>query len=392
MRRRAEGALLLLALAAAPAARAEVADRIVLRVNGEIATLVEYEQRKRDRVEQIAQSEIDLAERRRLVEEAGRSTMKEIFEELLVLSRARQLHLEVTPAQIDRAVESSRQRFGIETEAEFQQAIAQSGFTPEDFRRRMAKNLLFNQVFEREVQSQIKVDDEAVARYWNEHPEEFLLPEARRIEEIVVREDSLADEAARRALASDLAARAAQLGSLAEAATAAAAGDAVSAVIDHGWVEAGTLAAELEQAAWATPAGGVSQPVAARGGLHVLRVVEIRAAAPRPLDEVRERIHAKLNQERFDERLKVFLAELADEAYVVESLPADAVGYRSSSASAVDPLRELMRGAAASAAAPETAGGPVPEAPAAPAPTAPGAAEPEAQSPPPPSTPPPGRR
>jgi uncharacterized membrane protein len=107
---------------------------------------------------------------------------------------------------------------------------------------------------------------------------------------------------------------------------------------------------------------------------------------------VRERIHAKLNQERFDERLKVFLAELADEAYVVESLPADAVGYRSSSASAVDPLRELMRGAAASAAAPETAGGPVPAAPAAPAPTAPGAAEPEAQSPPPPSTPPPGRR
>ena len=85
---------------------------------------------------------------------------------------------------------------------------------------------------------------------------------------------------------------------------------------------------------WHGRAPEVRVAVAARGGLHVLRVVEIRAAAPRPLDEVRERIHAKLNQERFDERLKVFLAELADEAYVVESLPADAVGYRSSSASA----------------------------------------------------------
>lgn len=384
MRRRAERALLLLALAAAPAARAEVADRIVLRVNGEIATLVEYEQRKRERVAQSAQSEIDSAERRRLVEEAGRATMKEIFEELLVLSRARQLHLEATPAQIDRAVESSRQRFGIETEADFQQALAQSGMTLEDFRRRITKNLLFNQVFEREVQSQVKVDDEAVARYWSEHAEEFRMPEARRIEEIVVREEALADEAARRALASDIAARAAQGASLAEAATAAAAGDAVSAVIDHGWVEAGTLATELEQAAWQVPAGGVSQPVAARGGLHVLRVVEVRAAAPRPLDEVRERITAKLSQERFDERLKAFLSGLADHAYVVESLPADAVGYRSSSASASDPLRELMRGAEASA--------PTPEAPSAPAPAAPPAAEPEAQSSPPPSTPPPGRR
>jgi hypothetical protein len=120
----------------------------------------------------------------------------------------------------------------------------------------------------------------------------------------------------------------------------------------------------------------VTEPVAARGGLHVLRVAEVRPAAPRPLDEVRERIGAKLRQERFDARLRSFLAELGDKAYVIENLPADAAGYRSSEASAADPLRELMRGAAADAGAPAP----------------PSEAAPEPESPPPAAPPPADRR
>ena len=408
MTRRIERALWLAALALAPAARAEVVDRIVLRVNGEIATLMDYEQRKQDRIDQIAQApDLSLEDRRKLVGEAGKTTMKEIFDELLVLSRARQLHIEVAPAQVDRAVENSKRRFGIEDDADFVQALAQSGLTMEEFRRRMGRSILLNSVFEREVQDKVKVDDEAVARYWHDHATEFARAEGRRIEEVVVRDDAGLTPEAQRALADAVAAQAATGAPLADVAREAGGGDAAATVIDHGWVEAGTLAPELEQAAWALAAGGVSAPVAGRGGLHVLRVAEIRAAAPRPFDEVREEIRARIGQEKVDQRLSQFLAEQAASAYVVENLPPDAAGYREAVAGASDPLREMLRGAGAAAATPAQPGVAAPAGETAPASAPPAAAPPAtapapapAQStppppsesaPPPPSDPPPAR-
>src|SRR5690606_10712631 len=100
---------------AAQAIDSELVNRIVLRVDDQIATLADWEHRKADRIEQIAAVDgISLDERRKLTEEAGRATMKEIFEELLVLSRARQLHLEASPAEIDRAIDNAKRSFGIE--------------------------------------------------------------------------------------------------------------------------------------------------------------------------------------------------------------------------------------------------------------------------------------
>src|SRR5690606_30348522 len=90
--RRAAGVVAIVAALVAPVASAEEVNRIVLRVNGEIATLHDWIARRESRIEQITQAEgVPIAERRQLIAEAGRAAMKEIFEELLVLSRARQL-------------------------------------------------------------------------------------------------------------------------------------------------------------------------------------------------------------------------------------------------------------------------------------------------------------
>jgi parvulin-like peptidyl-prolyl isomerase len=356
----------------------------VLRVNGEIATLRDYEERKRDRIDQIAQSpDLSLDERRQLVADAGKAVLKDIYDELLVVSRARQMHIEVTPAQVDHAVENAKSRFGIESDADFAQALAQSGLTMEEFRQRATRSILINTVFEREVQDKIKIDDEDVAHYWHEHSGEFMSPEARRIEEVVVRDDGGLDAAAQRALAEAVAARAAAGGSLADAVSAAGGSATATMSIDHGWVEAGTLAPELERAAWALPAGGVSAPVAGRGGLHVLRVVEIRAAAPRSFDEVKDEIRARLNEEKFNERMRAFLDEQAASAFIVENLPADALGYRDAAPTASDPLRDLMRGSAATPSKGERPGSEAPPPPAAETPGAPAPPPPAASEPPP---------
>ncbi len=328
----------------APAVGAEVINRVVLRVNSEIATLADFEERRNLRIEQIAAAELPIEERRRLVGEAGKTTMKEIFDELLILSRARQLHLDATPAQIERAIDSTKRRMGLESDEQFERALAESGMTVAVFRERTARTLMFNEVMEREVQGKIEIEDEDVARFLREHAAEFVRPEQRRVEEVVVRADSALTSEARRALAEAIAGTAAN-GTLAEATAAASGGDSVSAPIEHGWIGRGTLAPALEQAVWALPAAGVGVAVDARGGVHVLKVLEIRPAEAKPIGEVEQEIRARIGQERFELRTREFLEEQARAAYVVEDIPAEAAGYRAVVAGATDPLRELLRAA-----------------------------------------------
>jgi parvulin-like peptidyl-prolyl isomerase len=334
----------LLVVGTAGSLAAEEVDRIVLRVNDEIATLVDYNRRRDARIETIARAgEVSAEERRRLAAEAGRGAMREIFDELLVLSRASQLKLEASPDEIDRAVENARRRFGVATDEEFEQGLLQSGTTVAAFRARMARNILFNEVLQREIQPRITIDEEEIARYWREHSSEYNVAERRRVEEVVVRDTAPGSAEERRALASALRDLLVEGKSIAEAIAAKAAGES-TLTLEHGWIERGALDAALETTVWELAAGGVGGPIDGRGGLHVLRVIEIAPASVRPLEQVREQIHAKLEEAAYEVKSVEFLEELAASAYLVENLPPDAVGYRTAATGRNDPVRELMRG------------------------------------------------
>lgn len=360
---------LILALALAPSVAAEDVNRVVLRVNDRIATLAEYTARRDARIEAISRArELSLDDQRRLIAESGRATMRELFDELLMLSRGDQLRVDVSAAAVDRGVEAAKRRFGIETDEDFRMALEQSAMTLEQFRANVARNVAISEVLGREVTPKIDVEDEEVARYWREHPAEFGLPAQRRVEEAVVVVGS-ADGGEEAALAERIRAAVAAGQRVAAAVEELGAGER-ALVLDHEWVERGALDPALDAPVWAAAAGAVVGPIAARGGLHVLHVVESREATVRPLDEVRGQVRNALRNREYDRLNRELVETLAAQAYVVEHLPADAVGYRSALTGDADPVRALMRDAARREAADE----PAAEAP--PEPAAPPAAPP----------------
>ncbi len=321
--------LLSLLLLAAGAAGAVESNRIVLRVNDRIATLREYESRREERLGMILHDPgLGESERRQLVEEVGRATMKELFDELLILSRAQQLRIIVTRDQLARAMTSTRERYGLSSEAEFAAALAQSGLSIDLYRARLEKQLQWQEVIGREVQPRIKVDEEAVQRFYREHVEEFRIPERIELQELVVREQARPDAEALAALAAQIRDRLAAGEAIADVAASHAASGETSGLVELGWVQRGELDAALEGAAWALEPGEVSAPIPARGGLHILRVVAREPARVRPLQEVRERIEMIEENRQYEQEMKRYLAELTARAYIAENLPSDAVGYR----------------------------------------------------------------
>jgi len=342
---RAVSRVLLAAAAVTASAAAEDVNRIVLRVNDEIATQAEYTQRRDARIEAISRApELSVEDKRRLVAESGRAAMREIFDELLMLARAEQLRVEVSPAAVDRGVEAAKRRFGIESDEEFRFALEQSAMTLEQFRENVARNVAISEVIGREVNPKIEVEDEEIARYWREHGSEFGIPASRRVEEAVVVNGAATDAAAAGALAERIREAVAAGKGVAAAVEELGAGDR-ALVLDHEWVERGTLDPALDGPVWDAAPGAVLGPIAARGGLHVLRMVEAREAKVRPLEEVRAEVRNALRNREYDRLSRELVEQLAANALVVEHLPEEAAGYRAALSGDSDPVRALMRDA-----------------------------------------------
>ena len=300
-------------------AGAEIVNRVVLRVNDRIVTLYDFErQLARARADILAQEGGDPQQQRSQLENAPREVMRSIFDELLILTRADQLGISVSDLEIDQEVERQMGRFGMTDEQQMRAALAENGLTLEQFRLNLRNQILWREVTQQELYPRIDVNEQELRALYREHGEEFAVPEQRRLRELVVLEDSGLPAETRSRIAAEL--RESWTGGGDPEALVASAreqhGEQAVTLLDVGWVGPGDLAPELEQVAWALQAGDVSELVEARGGLHVLQVLEVKDQSQRPFEEVRDALQARERSRRFEQELETYLEELEEKAYM----------------------------------------------------------------------------
>lgn len=322
-------------LAAPVALRAELVNKVVLRINDQIATLYDYEQRRAGMADEIMrQPNLTADDRRQLMAQVGELAFKDMFEELLLDSRAEQLGIEVSQAQIDQQLAQMKQGFGIETDEQFKAALAASGMDETELQQRLRRDLRAREVMGREVQSRVQLDEDDLRRYYMKNREEFRVPEQLQLREVVVLEEGGLPTADERAA---LAARIRQEASAGEGAGKPLA-DVVaehaqqghtSNVIDIGWVSPGDLDPSLEASVWKLATGTLSEPVAGRGGLHVVEVAERKEARIPPFSEVQEQIRMREQRRRMQEEIVVYMVELEKRSLIVAEPPPGAEGFRS---------------------------------------------------------------
>ena len=338
----------------APPAGAEAANRIIARVNDRIATLYDFEVRLEESLRRAEDMPENLGARQDYVSELAREVMKELFEELLVLSRADQLAITVTASEVTEALNRMREANGLQDDEQFRAALAQSGLTPEQLRSQFEQQMRFQRVIGREVYSAVRLEEEDLRRYYRDHLEEFRQPEQVKLREIVVLDEAggpAAAESTAAGLAAELGA-----GKPLEEVVAALPPGTVSEVIELGWVESGDLDAALEDAAWGLAPGTWSDPTRGRGGVHLAQMVERKESVIPTFKDVEGEIRAREERARVNERLKTYLAELEDKSYLYLDPPPQAAGFRTASGetplSVEFPL--VARDAAGAAPAPET--------------------------------------
>jgi parvulin-like peptidyl-prolyl isomerase len=321
--------LVLLVLLAPAGLSAEVLNRVVLRVNDHIATLYDYQQRRAELVREIQRREQDPEERQRLVAEAGETVFSDLYQELLLRSRADQLAVTVADAQVDAYIAQIRQNFGIKTDQEFAAALASSGLTEATLREQARSNMRLQTVRDQEIRSRINIEEDDLRRYYRKNIEQFRQPEQLQLREVVVLDEGgLPTAEERAAVAAEIRQAVASGKSLADAVVEYAGRGVTSNAIELGWVAPGDLDPSLEAAAWKLQAGTLSEPVAARGGLHLVQVVDRRESRVPPFSEVAEAIRAREQERVYLEEALKYMAELEKRSLVVATPPQEAANFR----------------------------------------------------------------
>jgi peptidyl-prolyl cis-trans isomerase SurA len=179
----------LLALAAFVPLRADIIEQVLVKVNGDIVTKTEFEQRQIAALRQrqdLANVSPDSPELKKAVAEITPDLILSAVDELLLVQRGRELGYALGDEQFATILENIKKENKLETDEQFQAALKQEGLTLLDLRRSLERQMLISRVQQAEVMSKISVTEEEAKAYYEKHRDQFTTPSAITLREVLV--------------------------------------------------------------------------------------------------------------------------------------------------------------------------------------------------------------
>jgi peptidyl-prolyl cis-trans isomerase SurA len=178
-----------LALAAAPGLRGEVIEQIIVKVNGEIVTKTELENRQVVALRQMGQqvnARTDDAQLKQMLDRVTPQLLVSMVDEMLMLQRGKELGYRMADDQFQSVLDSIKKDNNIESEEAFQAALKQENMTLADLRRSLERQMIVSRVQQNEVMSHVAVSDEEARAYYGAHKSEFTSPGTITLREIFI--------------------------------------------------------------------------------------------------------------------------------------------------------------------------------------------------------------
>jgi peptidyl-prolyl cis-trans isomerase SurA len=171
--------------------RAEIIEQILVKVNGEIFTKSDLEQRQVSALRQKGQ-QIDLKadsanqQLRKALDEITPQIMVDAVDEMLLVQRGKELGYKLSDEQFKGVLDNIKKENKLESEEQFQAALKAEGITMVDLRRNLERSMLVQRVQQNEVMGKIGVSEDEARKYYDSHLNEFTTPQSVTLREILV--------------------------------------------------------------------------------------------------------------------------------------------------------------------------------------------------------------
>lgn len=307
--------------------RAEILEQILVKVNGEIFTKSDLEQRQIAALRQKGQA-IDLksdpnnAQLRKALDEITPQIMVDAIDEMVIVQRGKELGYTLSDQQFKSVVDNIRKENKIETDEQFQAALKAENLSMADLRRNLERSMISQRVQQNEVMAKIGVTDEEAKKYYDSHLNEFTTPPTVTLREILV---AVAGDPKVMNVAADEAAQAKAL-QIRKRATGGENFEKLASQVSDapskanagliGPLSVNDLSPELRKMIESMKAGDISEPVRTARGYQLLKLESITPTNTMPLDKAREQISERVFTDKRKAEYLKYLQKLRAQAII----------------------------------------------------------------------------
>lgn len=299
------------AACAASLSGAELVERIVARVNDKLITQSEYDKRLAA-AQQAFRAGSDPEQMRKAV-------LEDMIKEKLLEERATEMAVSATDEEIEAAVQRVKAQYNLNTDAEFDAALAQTGMSRDDLKRQMRETITLQKVIGRDVTSRLDLSDDALRiEYERQKEKYYVVAEQAQVAEIVLRFGASEPEARQRAVGQieEIRTKIKAGTPFADLAREASEGTTRERGGELGTVEKGELVEALDAGIFVNPPAEYPAPVLTADAIHLFRVTNRKPAGYKPFSEVKEDLRKRISDELYEKRFTEYMDRLRRDAFV----------------------------------------------------------------------------
>lgn len=291
-----------------------VVEDVVVRVNDQIISRSDLERSQAQLQQELQQQNVPADE----AAERQKGLLRDMIDQQLLLSRAKELNL-TADAEVIRRLDEIRKQNKLDTMEDLEKAARSQGVSFEDFKSNIKNGILTQQVVRDEVGRHLQMTQGQEQAYYAAHKQDFEQPEQVRLSEILIptaadaKDDIVAQAQAK---ANDVAAKVQGGGKFEDLAKTFSGGPTASQGGDLGLFKRGALAKVLEDKTFILKAGESTAPIRTRQGFVILKVTEHQDAGVPPIKDVEPQIQEAMYMQQLQPALRAYLTKLREEAYI----------------------------------------------------------------------------
>jgi parvulin-like peptidyl-prolyl isomerase len=309
--------------AAAQTPVVKTVEEVAAKVNGDIITRSELDEKHKEIESAAAQAGISTAKRAEAIKQADADALRDEIDTLLLVQKGKDLPGLEVDADVTKFFQGLQQQYKIPDPDKFHEWLHQQfGLTYDELKDRKKREILARKVVSYEVASKISVPEADLQKYYEDHKTEYVRDEEVFLSQILISSDGKTPDQTSMAetKAKDLVARARKGEKFSDLARDNS--DDTETAQAGGYLGApskrGTLRPELEAIVFKEKKGYVTDPIklANPSGFLILKVEEHYDAGQASFDEVREEVQNAVVGPRMEPKVREFLTQLRQEAFL----------------------------------------------------------------------------
>jgi peptidyl-prolyl cis-trans isomerase SurA len=312
--------------------RAQIIERVLVKVNGDILTQTELEERQtaaiRARMGTDFKPEMlnNNAELKKAVDEVTPQLLVDAIDELLLLQMGKEKGYHLSDEQFQAWLDNLRKEQNLGDEQKFQAALKQEGMTIDDLRKNVERQFLVGQVQRDEVGSKLTITEEEARQYYLTHKQQFAEAATVTLREILIEVPTSTqggqagvnvakqDEAEAQAAALRTRLLAGEDFAKLAAEVSASPSKANGGLI--GPINVAEVSASLQQVISKMKPGDITEPLRTNKGVQILKLETLKPASVPPFESVRDLVADRVHDARQQTEVRKFMARVRGQALI----------------------------------------------------------------------------